>query len=212
MTSLPTVSVPRMWPGDQSGRLGVCSAPPIGGGTGYTSGQMKQKNNSARSIAPGMAISAERSQPRRRAPGAAASAAGTGTPAVRRSAAGTDMADPWVEHTVEQVGEQVGEDHGDAEDEHDALDDREVPVGDRIQQLLPDAWQGEDLLDDHRRPDQGGEVEADDGEQADERVAQRVPGQQPPLADALSAGRHNVVPGLHLLEQVGAKEPGIEAD
>src|SRR5215469_1928645 len=132
MMSLPTVSVPKMWPGDQSGRLGVCSAPPIGAGTGYTSGQMKQKNISARRIAPGMTISAERIQPRRRAPGVAGSVAGSGTPAVRRSAAGTDMADPWVEHTVEQVGEQVGEDHGDAEDEHNALDDGEVPVGDRL--------------------------------------------------------------------------------
>src|SRR5215469_5134002 len=149
---------------------------------------MKQKNSSRMSTAPGMTISAERSAPRRRAPGSPPPAAGTGTAAASTLAAGTDMANPWVERTVEQIGEQVGEDYGDAEDEHDALDDRDVAVADRLQQLMADAGHGEDLLDDHRRADQGREIEADDREQSDEGIAQRVAGEDVPLADALSPG------------------------
>src|SRR5215475_717659 len=212
MMSLPTMSVPKMCPLEKSGRSVVCKRPPTGLGTMPNSGQMKQKNSSSRSTVPGMTISAERSTPRRRAPGSPALAAGTGTAVARMSAAGTDMTNPWVEHTVSQIGEQVGEDHGDAEDEHDALDDRDVPVADRLQQLLPDAGQREDLLDDHRRPDQRRDVKADDREQADERVPQCVPGEDAPLTDALRPRGDDVVLGLHLLQQVGAQEPGVEAD
>jgi hypothetical protein len=43
------------------------------------------------------------------------------------------MADPWVEHTVEQVGGKVGQDDDSAEHEHDSLDDRDVPVADRLE-------------------------------------------------------------------------------
>src|SRR5215475_4712353 len=109
---------------------------------------MKQKNSSATTNTPGMAISSERTQPRDPWPASVASAAAGSGAAVSRSAAGTDMADPRVEHTVGKVGEQVGEHHGDAEDEHDALDHRDVPVVDRVEQLEADAGQGEDLLND----------------------------------------------------------------
>src|SRR5580698_8573786 len=128
-------------------------------------GQAKQKNSSRSRTAAGTAISSERMRPRARA---ARPSAAPSSGASSASATGTAMADPWVEHAVEHVGDQVDDDHGGGEHEHDALDRRNVPVVDGLEQLVPDAGQGEDLLHDHRGPDERGQVEPDDREQPDE--------------------------------------------
>src|SRR5215472_7285084 len=119
---------------------------------------MKQKNSSRSSMAAGTQISSVRIMPRaRRRPTPATSPAGS-TADRAASAAGTAMTDPRVEHVVEQVGGEVGEDDDRGEDQHDSLDERDVPVVDGPQQLEPDPGQPEDLLYDHRRPDERGEV------------------------------------------------------
>src|SRR5262245_47837817 len=139
---------------------------------------MKQKNSSRSSTAAGMVISSVRSTPRARRgrPESAMSPAGSRADRAA-SAAGTAMTDPRVEHVVEQVGGQVGEDDDRGEGQHDSLDERDIPVVDGLEQLESDAGHPEDLFHDHRRPDERGQVEPDDRDQADERVPQRVPGQ-----------------------------------
>src|ERR1700683_5286266 len=123
---------------------------------------MKQKNSSTSSTAAGTVISSERSTRLVRDTRPAAVMPSAGTADGRTSAAGTAMTDPWVEHTVQQVSSEVDEDDDDAEDEHDALDQRHIPVVDRLEDLVADAGQPEDLFHDHRRPDERGQVEADD--------------------------------------------------
>ena len=60
------------------------------------------------------------------------------------------------------------------------LDHRDVAVADRLQQLLADPGQREDLLDDRPCPDERADVQADDRDQAEQRVAQRVPDEHLP--------------------------------
>ena len=49
-----------------------------------------------------------------------------------------------------------------------------VPVGDRLEELLAHAGEGEDLLDDDGPADERAEVEPDERDETEERVAQRV--------------------------------------
>src|SRR5215831_3513571 len=132
--------------------------PPVGFGTGYTTGQMKQKNSSTSSTAAGIVISSVRIRPCARGNRRAATASSSGNAGDSASATGTAMADPGIEHVVEQVGAEIGEDHDRGKDQHDALDQRDIPVVDRLEQLEADAGQPEDLLHDHRRPDERGQV------------------------------------------------------
>src|ERR1700735_2291718 len=130
---------------------------------------MKQKKTRTSRTAAGTVISSERSTRLVRDAGPMVAVSPAGRADDRTSAAGTAMADPWVEHTVHQVGGEVDEDNDDGEDEHDALDQRHVPVVDRLEQLVADPGQAEDLFHDHRRPDERGQVESNDREQPGKR-------------------------------------------
>src|SRR5215831_1800154 len=96
-------------------------------------GQTKQKKSSNSSTAAGIVISSVRSAPRARENRPAAATSPPGSAGDSASATGTAMADPRVEHVVGQVGGQVGQDDDGGEDQHDALDQRDVPVVDRPQ-------------------------------------------------------------------------------
>src|SRR5215469_13511254 len=109
-------------------------------------GQTKQKKSSRSSTVAGIVISSVRSTPRVRDTRPAAVTSPAGGAGDSASATGTAMADPWVERVVGQVGGEVGQDDDGGEDQHDALDERDVPVVDGPEQLVPDAGQPEDLF------------------------------------------------------------------
>src|SRR5437867_11857323 len=57
--------------------------------------------------------------------------------------------DARIEDGIERVHRQVDQDDGGDDDEIDALDDRIVALGDRLEEETPEAGQAEDGLDDH---------------------------------------------------------------
>src|SRR6266511_1028944 len=122
--SLPTGSVPNRCPDENGSMLASRMLPPVGLPTGPISGQTKNASSSTARIPAGIATSSERAHARRRANGSPAAGARTieGTCA---SASGScaPIADPRVEHRVQQVGDEVGEHDDDRQHEDDALDD-----------------------------------------------------------------------------------------
>src|SRR5580692_9218692 len=80
------------------------------------------------------------------------------------SGIGAAIPDPWVEYRVRQVGEKVTEHGHEREDQRDSLDEGRVVVGDAGQQVVADALDLEDRLDDGRRADQPAQVQPDDGD------------------------------------------------
>src|SRR5215210_1117585 len=120
-------------------------SPPTGAGSDRIVGPRKQATSMSTITASGIVSSSDSVRvPRRRCGSAATPASSSGA-----VVSGAAMAHARVEDRVEQVRDEVGEHDDDREDEHDALDHGDVAVADRLQELLPDAGQGEDLLDDH---------------------------------------------------------------
>src|SRR5438876_1129928 len=72
---------------------------------------------------------------------------GIGAIAGSTAASNTAMADPRIEHGVEQVHDEVQQHEADRDQQHDALQDDEVARVDRADQQPADAGQGEDRLD-----------------------------------------------------------------
>src|SRR5689334_30094 len=152
MVSRPMVSVPRMCPGEKGGLRVWVRSPDSGSGTTPVSGRMKQPMRSAPRMTPGI----HRSRSRRRSMAFSGDTGLDGSTAAPGKAPGwagcsgacTVMADPRVQHGVEHVGDQVGK-HGDGRDDQDnALDDGDVLILDGAHELLADAGDREDLLDD----------------------------------------------------------------
>src|SRR5215469_13374199 len=141
--------------------------PPVGDGTGPINGQMKHSPKMKATITAGTITPSELRQRPSTLAAAASSAAGA-TPATTRSLGRSAIADPWIEYRVQHVGGQVGEHDDHREHEHDALDHRDVAVVDRLQQLVPDAGNPEDVLDHDREPEQGAEVQRDHGDQSEQ--------------------------------------------
>ena len=107
---------------------------------------------------------------------------------------GAAMAHPGVQHGIEQVGDEVRQHDDDGEDEHDALDHRDVAVGDRLQQSsrpMPGSPKICSMIT--VRPMSVPRFSADDRDQAEQRVAQRVPREDPPRPDALGPRGGDVV-------------------
>ena len=125
----------------------------------------------------------------------------------------TAIADPRVEDGVEQVRDEV-RDHGDDGEDEDAWPATTGMSRCRIacSSILADAGQREDLLDDHGAPMSVPRFRPTIGDQAERRVAEGVPQQHLPRADALGPRRRHVVLALHLVDQVAAQEAGVEAE
>ena len=100
--------------------------------------------------------------------------------------------------------DEVDDDHRQREDEGDTLDDGEVAVADRGEHQAAEAVELEHPLDDHRRADEEGDVDAQQRERRDDGVAGDVDQQHAVLAEALGARRGDVV-GLEDLEHADAQ-------
>src|SRR6266571_6506483 len=90
------------------------------------------------------------------------------------SAGLTAIADPRVEDAVQHVHEQVGEDHDDGDEHDEVLDDGIVAPEDRLDQEPRDAGQVEDGLRDDEAADEKRELDADDGDDREQGVLERV--------------------------------------
>src|SRR5579859_7787227 len=151
-------------------------SPLVDEGSVTSSGSTKQMPSSTRRIPAGThsrsarPIRCDRS---RRALTRDGNSGGAGVASIA-SGVGTAIPDPWVEYRVGQVGKEVTEHGHQREDQRDPLDEGHVVVGDAGYQVVADALHLEDRLDDGRRTDQPAEVEADDGDEGEQGIAQRV--------------------------------------
>src|SRR3989475_620017 len=103
------------------------------------------------------------------------------------------IADPRVEPGVKDVDHEVRQQVRDRDEEDCPLHQREVAVEDRLDREAPHAGPAEDGLDDERAAEQGAELESDDRRHRDERVLERVPEDDEPLAQSLRARRPQVL-------------------
>ena len=209
-SSLPVASVPSRCPGENDGRLESRIEPPVGFGTDPISGHRKHRNRIAatRNAGSQMPPSA-RNRPNRASPAAEGQRSGR----LRRGSR-LQFALPYLtlgpaRRTADRRPGWPARRRG--QDEHGALDDRDVARVDRRQQLVADARQPEDLLDDHGDAQQRSQVQCHRGDQAEHGVAHHVMGQDPPLAQPLGPSRGDVVLAAHLADQVGAQQARVEA-
>src|SRR5712691_13460935 len=107
------------------------------------------------------------------------------------------IADPRIEHGVEQIHREIDEDVERGDQHHHALYQREVVARDALHEQFSDAVEIEHLLGDHQAADQEGEFEPDDGDGGKQRVAQRVARDDQPLVDALGARGADIVFAEH---------------
>src|SRR5581483_11341114 len=117
------------------------------------------------------------------APGSAATAAvavAAASAAVVTSGDG-GMADPRVEHGVEQIDEEVDQHVAHCDDQHGALDHEVVADEDRLDGEAADARQGEDDLDDEGAADQPADLETGDRDEGEAGGPQGVAEQDVPL-------------------------------
>src|SRR5438094_352918 len=103
------------------------------------------------------------------------------------------IADSRVEPGVKDVDHEVRQQVRDRDEEDRPLHQREVAVEDRLDRQAPHAGPAEDVLDDERAAEQGAELESDDRRHRDERVLERVPEDDEPLAQSLRARRPQVL-------------------
>src|SRR5262249_580389 len=96
----------------------------------------------------------------------------------RRGRAGaaevTSDPDPRVDESVRQDGEQGRQDPEHAEDERQRGDGREVAHLDRRNEQRAEPRNREDVLDHHAAADQVADVDGEDRDRGDERIAERV--------------------------------------
>ena len=104
-------------------------------------------------------------------------------------AASPAKTDPRVSPCVEEVDEDVGHQDGRPDDQDDAHHECRVTVASGANRKLAHPGPGEDLLGDHRARDELGQQQADDGDDRDERVAERVPMTTRSGGEALGLGR-----------------------
>ena len=80
---------------------------------------------------------------------------------------------------VGEVDEEGDEDHGEDQEHDHRLHHHQVALADRLEHQPAEAGEEEDVLDDDRAGEQEGELQADDGEDRDQRVAERVAARAP---------------------------------
>ena len=95
---------------------------------------------------------------------------------------------PRVDRGIGEVDEEGDEDHREDQQHHHALDHDQVALADRLEHQPAEAGQEEDVLDDDRAGEQEGELQPDDGQHRDQRVAERVPAQRLAAGQPLGAG------------------------
>src|SRR5690606_11978731 len=131
------------------------------------------------------------------------------TSATKRGALRTgfllDIADPRVEHSVEEVDDDVHEHVHDDEDRHDRDDLGGVVPVDGLEELVAHTGHVEDALRDGRADDQDAEVGRDVRRHRDHRVAQDVHGDDAAAREALAVGHADEVV-LARLDDGGARE------
>src|SRR5919108_5846419 len=116
--------------------------------------------------------------------GSAASAGGSVWVAVT---AMSGEPDPRVDHRVEEVDQQVDEDEGRGHDQHAAADERVVARVDRLDGEAAEPRPGEDRFGEDRPAEEEAELQPDDRQDRDERVAERVDDDDPPVGEPLGA-------------------------
>src|ERR1035441_7457042 len=102
-------------------------------------------------------------------------------------------ADAGVGDGVGDVGEQVDGDVGEADGEDASLDQGVVAVGYGGERQAADAGPGEDRLGDDGAGEQAAKLQADDGENRNESVGERVAVDDGAFGEPLGAGGADVV-------------------
>src|SRR4051794_37743001 len=115
--------------------------------------------------------------------------------------------DPRIEDRVEDVGDQVEQDDHRGADDQPAQHDVDVVVADAVvEQVAPHPVPDEHRLGDDGGAEEGADPEGHDGGQRDQRVAQAVLVDGPPVGQALGAGQAHVVRAQDV-EHRGPLEP-----
>ena len=114
--------------------------------------------------------------------------------------------DSRVQIGVNQVDEEIEQHHPGGEKQVDSGNHRVVPVLEGIQQETTDPRQVEDVLHDHRAPDQDRQLQADQGDNRDEGIFDGVPDNHDPLPEPLGPGSADIVLPEHL-QHHGARHP-----
>src|SRR5215213_6968221 len=119
---------------------------------------------------------------------------------------------PRVELRVGDVDQGVEKDDEEGAEHGDGDQRRQVEVPDRFGRVLADAVKVEQSLRENRpAADHGAEVEAEQGDDRDQRVSKDVPCPNLALRQALGPRRPHVVL-VHRVEHVRAQDPAVEAD
>ena len=104
-----------------------------------------------------------------------------------------------------RVHDEVHADHHRDDDQVHALDHRVVALVDGVEEEPAHARQAEDLLEDHGAAEDLGDLDAEHGDDGDDRVLEAVLGHHHALAEPLGPGGAHVVLAQHL-EEHGAGE------
>src|SRR5262245_43925384 len=107
--------------------------------------------------------------------------------------------DPRIEHGTHDVDHEVDQYVGSAGQEDEALHDGDVTVQDHVDRQPSQALAGEHVLDDDTPAEQRAELEADDGDDRDDRVPERVAKQDHPIRQPLGPRRRDVLLDERLL-------------
>src|SRR6185437_7391607 len=113
--------------------------------------------------------------------------------------------EPRVDEDVAQIDEEIDEDDGEDEQHHHRLDDDQVALGDALEDQAAEAGEEEDVLDDDAAGEQERELQADDGQHRDQRVAHGVAPERGAAGKAVGAGGADVVL-LERIEERGAHD------
>ena len=127
---------------------------------------------------------------------------------MRRPRAG---ADARVEQGVGEVDDEVDDDDQHGADEDDAEQQRRVAAGDRLLRQPAEARDGEDALDDDAAAEHRGRLQAEHGDERQQRVARDVAEDDAPARDAPGAGGEGEIlaPGLG---HAGAHDAQVERE
>src|SRR3989440_2911851 len=116
------------------------------------------------------------------------------------------IADPRVQHRVEQVDDEVGEEEDQYQDADERHHGRAVVRPYRLGQREADTRHVEDVLDDHRAGHQAAQFHAEERDDRDQRVAQHVYADHASRGQALGPGGPRVV-GAQVLYHGGPGQP-----
>src|SRR6266568_1476241 len=111
---------------------------------------------------------------------------------------GSVIADARVEEAVGDVRDQVEDDDDDRRHEEGGHHRVEIQVVEALHEEVADAVEREDGLRDDRAPEQAADVERCDRRDGNQRVAEDVAHDHPPLRHALSASGAHVVAVDHV--------------